>query len=51
MNVLLVYPKCPDSFWSFTHALKFIAKKSRGAAAWVDYGVGHVAAKMGEETG
>ncbi len=28
MNVLLVYPKCPDSFWSFTHALKFIAKKA-----------------------
>jgi len=28
MNVLLVYPKCPDSFWSFTHALKFISKKA-----------------------
>jgi radical SAM superfamily enzyme YgiQ (UPF0313 family) len=28
MNILLVYPKCPDSFWSFTHALKFISKKA-----------------------
>ena len=28
MNVLLVYPKCPDSFWSFNHALKFISKKA-----------------------
>jgi len=24
----LVYPKCPDSFWSFKHALKFISKKA-----------------------
>ena len=28
MNVLLIYPKCPDSFWSFSHALKFISKKA-----------------------
>ena len=28
MNILLVYPKYPDSFWSFKHALKFIAKKA-----------------------
>ncbi|MBW6537860.1 MAG: hypothetical protein K0B11_22825, partial [Mariniphaga sp.] len=28
MNVLLVYPNCPDSFWSFSHALKFISKKA-----------------------
>ena len=28
MNILLVYPRCPDSFWSFKHALKFIAKKA-----------------------
>ncbi|MFC2081256.1 B12-binding domain-containing radical SAM protein [Bacteroidota bacterium] len=28
MNVLLVYPRCPDSFWSFRHALKFISKKA-----------------------
>jgi len=28
MKVLLVYPKCPDSFWSFSHAMKFISKKA-----------------------
>ena len=28
MNVLLVYPEFPDTFWSFKHALKFIHKKS-----------------------
>jgi len=28
MNVLLIYPKFPDTFWSFKHALKFIHKKS-----------------------
>lgn len=28
MNILLIYPECPDSFWSFKHALKFIAKKA-----------------------
>lgn len=28
MNILLVYPKCPDSFWNFRHALKFISKKA-----------------------
>ncbi len=28
MNILLVYPKFPDTFWSFKHALKFIHKKS-----------------------
>jgi len=28
MNILLVYPVCPDSFWSFKNALKFIAKKA-----------------------
>ena len=28
MNVLLVYPEFPDTFWSFKHALKFIRKKS-----------------------
>ena len=28
MNVLLVYPKFPDTFWSFNHALKFIHKKA-----------------------
>lgn len=28
MKILLVFPKCPDSFWSFKHALKFISKKA-----------------------
>lgn len=28
MKVLLVYPECPDSFWSFKYALDFIDKKS-----------------------
>jgi radical SAM superfamily enzyme YgiQ (UPF0313 family) len=28
MKILLVYPRCPDTFWSFRHALKFISKKA-----------------------
>lgn len=28
MNVLIVYPKYPDTFWSFKHALDFISKKA-----------------------
>ena len=28
MNVLLVYPEYPDTYWSFSHALKFISKKA-----------------------
>lgn len=28
MNILLVYPRCPDTFWSFRHALRFISKKA-----------------------
>ncbi|PIZ51260.1 B12-binding domain-containing radical SAM protein [Candidatus Woesearchaeota archaeon CG_4_10_14_0_2_um_filter_33_13] len=28
MNVLLIYPKYPDTFWSFTHILKFVSKKA-----------------------
>jgi len=28
MNILLVYPQYPDTFWSFKHALKFISKKA-----------------------
>ena len=27
MNILLVYPEFPDTFWSFKHALRFIRKK------------------------
>jgi radical SAM superfamily enzyme YgiQ (UPF0313 family) len=28
MKVLLVYPRYPDTFWSFRHALKFLSKKA-----------------------
>lgn len=28
MNVLLVYPRYPDTFWSFKHALSFLGKKA-----------------------
>ena len=28
MNVVLIYPRFPDTFWSFRHALKFIGKKA-----------------------
>ncbi|MCX6221786.1 MAG: B12-binding domain-containing radical SAM protein [Bacteroidia bacterium] len=28
MNILLVYPQYPDSFWSFKHAMRFISKKA-----------------------
>ncbi len=28
MNILLVYPRYPDTFWSFRHALKFNGKKA-----------------------
>jgi len=28
MNILLVYPRYAESFWGFTHALKFIGKKA-----------------------
>ena len=28
MKILLVYPKYPTTFWSFTYALKFISKKA-----------------------
>jgi radical SAM superfamily enzyme YgiQ (UPF0313 family) len=28
MNILLIYPEFPDTFWSFKHALKFVGKRS-----------------------
>jgi len=28
MKILMVYPQYPDTFWSFKHALRFIAKKA-----------------------
>ena len=28
MNILLLYPEFPDTFWSFKHALSFVGKRS-----------------------
>ncbi len=28
INALLIYPKYPDTFWSFKHILKFVSKKA-----------------------
>jgi radical SAM superfamily enzyme YgiQ (UPF0313 family) len=28
VNVLLVYPRHPDTFWSFKHVLSFVSRKS-----------------------
>lgn len=28
MNILLIYPRHPDTFWSFKYALKFVSKKA-----------------------
>ena len=28
MNILLVYPAIPDTFWSFNHVLRFVGKKA-----------------------
>jgi radical SAM superfamily enzyme YgiQ (UPF0313 family) len=28
LKILLVYPRCPDTFWSFKHALKFVSLKA-----------------------
>src|SRR3974390_635644 len=28
MNVLLAYPRHPDTFWSFRHVLRFVGKRS-----------------------
>jgi radical SAM superfamily enzyme YgiQ (UPF0313 family) len=28
MKAVLIYPRCPDTFWSFKYALKFISKKT-----------------------
>jgi radical SAM superfamily enzyme YgiQ (UPF0313 family) len=45
MNVLLLYPAFPDTFWSFKHALKFIHKK----ASLPPLGLATVAAMLPEE--
>ena len=28
MNIILIYPRFPDTFWSFSYALRFIGKKA-----------------------
>ncbi|MFH1502743.1 MAG: DUF4070 domain-containing protein [Candidatus Eisenbacteria bacterium] len=28
MNTLLIYPECPETFWSLTHALRLISRKA-----------------------
>ncbi len=45
MNVLLIYPKFPDTFWSFRYALSFIGKK----AAFPPLGLLTVAALLPEK--
>lgn len=47
MNVVLIYPEMPDTFWSFKHALKFIRKK----AAFPPLGLLTVAAMLPESWG
>ena len=47
MNVLLVYPEYPDTFWSFKHILKYISKK----ATFPPLGLLTVAAMLPEEWG
>ncbi len=45
MNILLIYPQFPDTFWSFTYALPFIGKK----AAFPPLGLITVAALLPEQ--
>jgi len=45
LKVLLVYPRNPDTFWSFKHALKFIFKK----ATFAPLGLLTVAAMLPDE--
>jgi radical SAM superfamily enzyme YgiQ (UPF0313 family) len=45
MKILLIYPKYPDTFWSFKHALKFISKK----ASFPPLGLLTVAAMLPQE--
>ena len=47
MNILLVYPETPDTFWSFKHALKYIRKR----AASPPLGLLTVAALLPQEWG
>jgi len=45
MNILLIYPEFPETFWSYTYALKFIRKR----AAYPPLGLLTVAAMLPEQ--
>ncbi len=45
MKILLVYPKYPDTYWSFKHILKFVSKK----AAFPPLGLLTIAAMLPSE--
>jgi hypothetical protein len=45
LNILLIYPKFPDTFWSFSSALRFVGKK----AAFPPLGLITVAALLPEQ--
>jgi radical SAM superfamily enzyme YgiQ (UPF0313 family) len=45
MNILLVYPEVPDTFWSFKHALRFVGKR----AAFPPLGLLTVAAMLPDD--
>lgn len=45
MKILLVYPECPDTFWSFKYALQFIGRK----AAYPPLGLLTVAAMLPDD--
>lgn len=45
MNILLVYPKFPETFWSFKHAIEFVSKK----ASTPPLGLVTIAAMLPEE--
>jgi len=45
MNALLVYPKYPDTFWSFKHVLRFVSRK----ATFPPLGLLTIAAMLPEE--
>ncbi len=47
VNALLIYPKYPDTFWSFKHVLKFVSRK----AAFPPLGLLTVAAMLPEGWG
>jgi hypothetical protein len=51
MKILLIYPQCPNSFWGFKHALKFISKKGSSATTWINNRVGYVTFDMAKKTG